>query len=223
MTTRISLAAVIGGAMLLAMTACSSPSDAPHPESLPIDDATEVTDLGASGTSAEHSHDEIGVGDIPPGTAGHIADGTREFVVLPGGDLPPVVVNVRFEGSEIWPKQVSVPAGRQVQLVLRNSDQEEHHYHILGMETVGILWSSKEDGALSSVSDEEHALHHAEVNMVPYHICNARSGICPTGEWVHAHADPADMDMIVFVANNPGSYEVSDPLHPDLSAVFTVF
>ena len=40
---------------------------------------------------------------------------------------------------------------------------------------------------------------------------------------MHAHANPADMDMISFIANTPGAYEVIDPLHPDLKAVFSVF
>ena len=123
------------------------------------------------------------------------------------------------------PKQVSVPANRQVQLVMRNHDVEEHHYHILGLPTVGMLWLSKESelSSTSDVSEEDSVLHHPEVNMVPFHICTSWSGICPTGQWIHAHADPADMDIIVFVTDTIESYEVTDPLHPDVTAVVNVF
>ena len=45
----------------------------------------------------------------------------------------------------------------------------------------------------------------------------------PTGQWVRAHADSHDMDMIVFVTGTPGRYQVRDPLNPQLSTEFAVF
>lgn len=203
MTRRIVLTAVIGGIALFAMAACSGQS-------------ASDSSAGLGGMAVPAEENAAGV-DLP------VDDRTQKVVPLPTDDLLPVVVNVWFDGSGVWPKHVSVPADRQVLLVLRNHDQEEHHYHILGMPTAGIRWRSREDGAASGVSPEEHALHHPEEHWVDYHICTSRSGICPTGEWVHAHANPADMDMISFIANTPGVYAVIDPLHPDLKAVFSVF
>jgi len=190
-----------------------------------MDHAADI-DQPATDTIAVHDHGPAVPEQETTGLAGHIGgEGTMELVALPGGDQPPVVVNVWFDNRGVWPQQVSVPAGRQVQLVMRNHDQEEHHYHIMGLPTVGMLWLSKE-GEMSTESDvtaEDHEIHHAAVNMVPFHICTSRSGVCPTGQWIHAHAEPADMDIIVFVTDEPGTYEVSDPLHPDLKAMVNVF
>jgi hypothetical protein len=135
------------------------------------------------------------------------------------------LVNVRFEEGQVVPSQIFVPMNRQVQLVLRNNDSDEHHFHVLGMPTVGMMWRSQADEADPArlVSDTDHEAHHPEVSMVPFHICNSKYGICPTGEWVHAHADPSEMDTIIFVADTPGQYEVVDPLHPEVSGVFHVF
>jgi len=229
MSKKIIFAALVGSVALFALAACSGDLEAP-----PVDDSTAGAVSTPDGTPeptptaavADEVVEAPVVSTPDDGTelAGRIVDGVRELVELPGGDLPPVVVNVSFEPGEILPKQVSVPANRQIQLVLRNHDQVEHHYHILGMPTVGILWLSKEeDESQAAIPQEEHAAHHPEVDLVPFHICTSRSGVCPTGEWIHAHADPAGMDMIIFVADTPGTYEVTDPLHPDLSATFTVF
>jgi hypothetical protein len=122
----------------------------------------------------------------------------------------------------MWPKLYSVPAGRQVQLVVRNLDTVEHHYHILGMETVGMKWLTKElqqDGGEQDV----HEAHHATEALKPYHICTSRSGVCATGDSVHAHAEPNDRDVIVFVTDQTGKYRVVDPLNEDLVAEVVVF
>jgi hypothetical protein len=134
------------------------------------------------------------------------------------------MVNVSFDSNGPSPSVVNVPAGRQVQLVFRNRDQVEHHYHILGLDTVGMRWLSKEG---ADIDPEEaaalHEAHHPEATMVDYHVCTSRSGICPTGEWIHAHAEPGDMDMIIFVTETPGRYTVTDPLHPEFTAEVVVF
>jgi hypothetical protein len=234
MNKRIFFAALIGSVALFALAGCSGQSvttpigenvaeSVGTPESTP-DGTFPDPVVGVLPWNDELDHTDDAVGDFPEGLAGRLVDGVRELVALPASDLPPIIVNVSFEPGEILPKQIAVPSNRQIQLVLRNHDQTEHHYHILGMPTVGILWLSKEDdGALSGAPDEDHEAHHPEANLVPFHICTSRSGVCPTGEWIHAHANPADMDMIIFVAETPGSYAVTDPLHPDLSATFTVF
>ena len=40
---------------------------------------------------------------------------------------------------------------------------------------------------------------------------------------MHAHAEPADRDIIIFVADRPGRYPVSDPLNPNIAAEVVVF
>lgn len=225
MIKRMVLTALLAGAMTIVLAACCQEEVAPEASQVTQADHTEASTQDVHDTEAHASAEALNA-SAPAGTAGRTsAEGVQELVALPGGDLPPIIVNVWFDGSGVWPKQVSVPVNRQVQLVMRNHDVEEHHYHILGMPTVGMLWLSKE-GEMSSVSDvteEEHAMHHPEVNMVPFHICTSRSGICPTGQWIHAHADPADMDIVVFVTDTTGSYEVTDPLHPDVKAMVNVF
>lgn len=233
MTTKIFFAALIGSVALFALAACSGESEAP-----PVDDsnagavaspqptptatvADEVVDAPVVSTPDDGSDPAV---SDDSGLAGRLVDGVRELVELPAGDQAPVVVNVSFRDGDVFPKRVAAPVDRQVQLVLRNHDQSEHHYHINGMPTDGIRWLSKEgDDSLNAIPQEEHAAHHPEVSLVPFHVCTSSSGICPTGEWIHAHADPADMDMIIFVPNLPGTYEVTDPLHPDVSGKFTVF
>ena len=222
MTTRTIFAAVTG-ALLFAIVACGGQSPSATPGGLAVQETSDAETFDLSAWVDEHDEEAR---DLPGGVAGRTADGVRELVVMAGGDLPPIIVNVTFEEEGIWPSQISVPEDRQVQLVLRNNTDDEHHYHILGMATAGMLWREKADGTLSDVSgvsEEDHNAHHPDVNMVPFHICTSRSGICPTGEWVHAHADPADMDVVIFVAPTPGSYTVTDPLNPDLEATFNVF
>lgn len=230
MMKRWMYAVLISGVGLFALAACSSESDGtgqdvaspePTPTSVAVDPVAPVADepvvQGDSGSAAGTPEDSDGL-------AGQIVDGEQRLVELPGWDQPPVVINVSFQDGDVWPKQVAAPVGRQVQLVLRNHDQAEHHYHISGMPTDGIRWMSKEaDETLMHMPDEEHEAHHPEVSMVPFHICTSLTGVCPTGEWIHAHAQPADMDIIIFVPNLPGVYDVTDPLNPDLSAKFTVF
>lgn len=233
MTSKILFVALIGSVTLFALAACSGGSDAP-----PVDDPTAgavaTPDATPTGPVTDPVVDspvvlipddgaELEV-DSDSGLAGKLVDGVRELVELPGGDQPPVIVNVSFRDGDVFPKRIAVPVDRQVQLVLRNHDQTEHHYHISGMPTDGIRWLSKEgDDSLNAIPQEEHAAHHPEVDFVPFHVCTSSWGVCPTGEWIHAHADPADMDMIIFVPNLPGTYEVTDPLHPDVSGKFTVF
>ena len=220
----------------LALVACSSEKETDN-----IDIAS--ADAGTTGSSLIASIEPTMTNDMPvhsdadheattddedstAGLAGRTSDtGVQELVALPGGDLPPIVVNVRFDSDGISPAEISIPAGRQIQLVLRNSDQKEHHYHIENMPVVGMLWLSKEGemSGISEVTAEEHDAHHPESQMVPFHVCTSLSGICPSGQWIHAHADPADMDIIIFVAETTGTFEVSDPLNPEVTAIVNVF
>lgn len=147
--------------------------------------------------------------------------GARENHQHPRQDPSPVAmitVNVELTDTGFVPDSVSIPVGRGIQLVVRNRGAREHHYHIVGLQPTDLLWLSKEDP--SDTPPDVHATHHG-AELVPYHIC--KSGICPAGIAVHAHAAPGDIDVIIFTATKTGTFVVECPLHPELKGKVVVF
>ena len=216
--------------LVVGCTQAGSPTEEPIVASsndIATDVSTDVSSDAKAEATDEHDHD-VAATDTA-GLAGHIGeDGRPVLVELPAGDQPQLLVNVWFDENGVWPQEVSVPTGRRIQLVMRNHDVEEHHYHILGLPTVGMLWLEKsgemtETDEMDDAAAAEHEDHHADGGFVPFHVCTSESGVCPTGQWIHGHADPSDVDMIVFVTEEPGRYQVTDPLHPEMSAWVNVF
>ncbi|MBI3014592.1 MAG: hypothetical protein HYY65_05950 [Candidatus Tectomicrobia bacterium] len=130
-----------------------------------------------------------------------------------------MTINVEMTDTGFLPAFLSIPVGQRIQLVVRNRGLQEHHYHIIGLRPSNLLWLSKEDTA--GTPQGEHAAHHPEGKLVPYHDCT--SGVCPVELSVHAHAAPGDIDVIFFTATNTGTFQVLCPLHPEMKGKAVAF
>jgi cytochrome c-type biogenesis protein len=128
-------------------------------------------------------------------------------------------VNVAISDSEIQPSAIFVPAGRPVQLVVRNRGSVEHHYRVVGLAPHEISWLqiAEDDG-----TGEEHDSHHGR-RFVPWRAASP-AGIRPSGREVHAYVSPERrVDEVLFTASEPGTYVVRCDLHPEHVARLTVF
>lgn len=160
------------------------------------------------------------------GTALHMHQSTTEPVAISRatGVRPVVTVNVTIDETTISPPVLNVPAGTPVRLVLRNHGTREHHFHVQRVHPSEMLWLAKdlEPGTALEMAGSEHGAHHSG-QMLPYHICTSRTGLCPTGLDLHAHAGPGEIDVIQFTAPQPGSYQAICPLHPGVQSMVVVF
>lgn len=148
----------------------------------------------------------------------HLAGAARD-----GSAITAYTVNVDLTDTGFAPRLLSVPVGRPVQLVVRNRGTSEHHYHIAGMRPTEMLWLSKAHLLASSHNGAgEHGGHHPG-GFLPYHVCTSRTGLCPTGRDVHAHADPRDVDVLIFTPTQRGTFEAFCPLHPEIRGTVVVF
>lgn len=135
-----------------------------------------------------------------------------------------MTVNIDLFDTSFVPSLASIPAGQRVRLLVRNRGMAEHHYHIVGLEPVDMLWSAPAELLAKQRFDgDDHGDHHHDRATVPYHICTSTTGLCPTGRAVHAHAGPGDVDVVVFTATSPGTYQVVCPLHPHIKGTVVVF
>ncbi|MDA1256353.1 MAG: hypothetical protein O3C10_00695 [Chloroflexi bacterium] len=182
-------------------------------------------------------------------------EGELEAAIASVNSDATVIVELTDAGAT--PDELRIPYGQRVALVMRNTGVQEHHFHIMDLETDVLHWYAKsgtvvagepltEAGAAAYVTAAEDAdvdmdmdtgmdmTSHAAADgdgmnfvssgeLVGHHICVSESGICPTGDWVHAHANPGDWDLILFVPADRGTFEVQDPLHPDISAQVVVY
>lgn len=152
------------------------------------------------------------------------------------------------EGSS--PESISLALGQQVALVIRNVGDEEHHFHIKGLPTDELLWYAKEGTIVSgspmvmdhdgtgaeAVDAMDQTGMDAEIDvsneddffvssgeLVSHHVCTSETGVCPSGDWVHAHAEAGDWDIIVFTPTERGTFTAFDPLNPDLTSEVIVY
>lgn len=103
------------------------------------------------------------------------------------------------------------PAGRRVQLLLRNRSVTEHHDRVLGLVPDDLLWVSEpESVVVADVLDEQH--HHHARDFVPWRATSP-SGIRPTGREAHLSVTPArGVDVVLFTVTNTGTFVVQcDP------------
>lgn len=164
-------------------------------------------------TESHIGHEHIKSVDIVPANQ-EVITGTGTYIT----------VNVEVTDEGYNPSLLSLPAGRQVMLVMRNRGQSEHHLHIKELVPANMLWLSKEQSEVNpsqGLNIDEHAQHHQGGELVPYHICT--SGVCPTEDTVHLHAVPGDMDIVLFTPTNRGTFEIVCPLHDNMKATVTVF
>ena len=132
-------------------------------------------------------------------------------------------INVDLTDDGFEPPWIFIPAGRGVQLVLRNRGTTEHHFRVLGLVPTDLLWRVEAEGdpVAEGVTDEEHDLHH-NADFVPFRSTSA-AGIRPIGDEVHGYAGRGQSDIVRFVAANTGTFAVQCPLHPEIAGTITVF
>jgi cytochrome c-type biogenesis protein len=130
-------------------------------------------------------------------------------------------VNVGISDGGIQPSAVFVPAGRPVQLVLRDRGSTEHHYRVVGLVPDELLWMADGTDGGSTAPAAEHDHHnHRFVNWRAV----SPAGIRPTGREVHAYVWPdRRLDAVFFTATQTGTYVVQCDLHPDETGRLTVF
>lgn len=177
------------------------------------------------------------------GSSGSGTTTTEPVTVAAQVDMAPLTVNVLLTDEGFEPETIFIPAGRQIQLVLRNRGTGEHHYKIRGLVPSSLAWisipevdsydlDSMTPGELASygidltgVTDEweiEHILHHLEPTFVPFRDASP-SGIKPIGLEVHGWVTLGTVDVISFFALTTGTYQSEDVLHPGLTGAVVVF
>jgi cytochrome c-type biogenesis protein len=131
-------------------------------------------------------------------------------------------VNVGISDAEIQPAAVFVPAGRPVQLLLRNRSWSEHHYRVVGLVPDELSWlADSADSEEATVPDEEHN-HHGR-RFVPWRATSP-AGIRPSGNEVHAYVSAERrVDAVLFTATRAGTYLVQCDLHPEQVGRLIVF
>lgn len=133
-----------------------------------------------------------------------------------------LTINVDITDDGIQPPSIFIPAGRRVQLVLRNRGSAEHHFRVPRLVPKDLLWLARPEGAREEgVTDEEHERHH-DASFVPFRA-RSPAGIRPMGDEAHAYAAAGGMDVILFTATNTGTFSVQCPLHPGIVGKVTVF
>jgi len=142
---------------------------------------------------------------------------------LPDEQAAAVTVHVEVTEDGFKPANVRVPAGPSVQIVLRNRGSDEFHYKVEGLHANQILWlvQSKDMVREEGVSDDDHEEHHRK-EFVNFRGTSP-GGIKPNLKEVHLYASGKSVDVIHFFALKTGTYQVVDPLHPNLKGTFTVY
>ncbi len=133
-----------------------------------------------------------------------------------------LTLNVAVSDSGIQPSTIFVPAGRPVQLLLRNRGTTEHHYRVVGMVPDDLAWVMEGAGAgRKGASTQEHD-HH--VRTLVRARAASPAGITPTGAEVHAYVSPArSIDVVLFTATRTGTFLVQCDLHPEKVGRLVVF
>jgi hypothetical protein len=127
------------------------------------------------------------------------------------------VVRVSVTPYGFVPGVLEFAVGRPVIVVFDNPTDHEHHFHAEYLPIGDSLrWLVVPDGR--ELTDD--ALRAAA--QFTTHICESEFGYCPTGAWVHLHANPGGQDAIAFVPRTPGIFGVSCPLHPDVAGNIVV-
>ncbi|NOT27881.1 MAG: hypothetical protein HOP16_17485 [Acidobacteria bacterium] len=133
-----------------------------------------------------------------------------------------LTVNVALSDTGLQPSAVFVPAGRPVQLMLRNRGSVEHHYRVVGLVPDELLWVSRPEPALDAGVGDEHSAHHGL--QLLRSRASSPAGIRPSGKEVHAYvAVPGDVDVVLFTASQMGTFDVECDLHRDRVGSLTVF
>lgn len=159
---------------------------------------------------------------------GHAHDGmdhgAMQHMPLSEGAADYLTVNVEIADGAIRPASVFIPAGRPIQLLLRNRGSMEHHYRVVGLVPDDLVWVTRAESAPedAATDDDEHS-HHHDRQFVRWRATSP-AGIHPTGQEIHAYvAVPGDVDMVVFSASQTGTFAVHCDLHAEEVGKLTIF
>jgi len=106
------------------------------------------------------------------------------------------------------PSSIKVRVGEPVIILLQNRGSDEHHLHVQVLNPQDLYWLPHTPGEGEQV--DIHMLHHE--GKLPYHICNSKYGICPTGLDAHLHANAGDYDMIGITPTRAGTFKFLCPI-----------
>ena len=133
-----------------------------------------------------------------------------------------ITLNVEVTDDGFEPAAILIPAGRGIQLLMRNQGTTEHHLRVIGAEPARLLWVARPDtGIEDGVTEEDHSKHHL-IGYVDWRG-TADSGIKITGDEIHGWSRPTEMEIMRFIISQPGTYQFEDALHPELTGELTVF
>lgn len=126
----------------------------------------------------------------------------------------PLTINVYVTDAGFQPASIFIPAGQEVQLVMRNLGVTEHHLRVLGLVPRDLMRPAKNEAVTGSDGDD-HAQHHG-ASGVPFGLSASSTGLPRIGDEVHAHAVAGGMDVVFFTATKTGTFAVQCPLHPGM-------
>lgn len=133
---------------------------------------------------------------------------------------PTLTVNVYVTDTGFEPASIALPAGRAVELVLRNVGADEHHLKVAGLAATGLMRLSRAE--VVAAVNGDHAHDHGG-SLVPISASTSSAGIRRSGGEVHAYAFGGGMDVIVFTATRIGTFKMHCPVHPGLTGRVEVY
>jgi cytochrome c-type biogenesis protein len=155
--------------------------------------------------------------------AGLAAQHAEHGVHAPAAGQPAhyLTLNVAVSDAGLEPAAVFVPAGQPVQLMLRNRGTSEHHYRVVGLAPDDLRWMDRHEGAPDTPGAGGHD-HHIRTFLTTR--APSPAGIRPNGREVHGYVTGARIvDVVLFTARQPGTFDVLCDLHPAEKGEFTVF
>lgn len=132
-----------------------------------------------------------------------------------------LTLNAGISDTGLEPAALFVPAGRPVQLMLRNRGTQEHHFRVVAMVPDDVRWIAQASPA-PDADDDDHSNHHNR-QFVRTRAASP-GGIVPTGKDVHAYvAVPGDIDIVLFSTSQIGKFAVHCDLHDEQIGTLEVF
>lgn len=121
------------------------------------------------------------------------------------------VIRVSVTPYGFSPALLELTVDRPVIVVFDNPTHEEHHFHAEYLPIGDSLRWLVVPAGRELTDDALRAAAQSDT-----HICESEFGYCPTGAWVHLHANPGGQDAIAFIPRTAGIFGVSCPIHPDV-------
>ena len=133
-----------------------------------------------------------------------------------------ITLNVEVTDTGFEPAAIFIPAGRGIQLLMRNHGTTEHHLRVVGAEPARILWVARPDtGIEDGVTEEDHSKHHL-IGYIDWRG-TSDSGIKIPADEIHGWSRATEMEIMRFIISEPGTYQFEDVLFPELTGELTVF